>query len=625
MKRTLLLALTALAIFLVSSCQKDDLGRVLTATIEQYEHNGSKADAKAYINAENYACWEAGDLVKINNTQCTIRFEEGSQGTANTAIIDGASLPSDQDLLAFYPASQVSSWNENNVTISLPPIQTYEERNGHQIINNPMAAYCPANSNTLRFRNLCALLKVTIQAPSNEDLAVKTIIVKGNENQMLWGSAPLILDYQNKPMLDEMSNGSAYVGLSFGNHPATISANSTKSFYIVVPVPSAFTNLTIHVVTNQGVYRKESPLGQALLRNHIGAFTYAPSCADVDNVSTILYEGSIEDFFSDAFGEAQVIFNEGGSLIFDRPLTTIGNGAFYGCSSLSSITLPTGVTSIGNAAFRSCSMLSRITLPASLTSIGDDAFDGCSSLGSIDLSLTDVTTIGESAFSYCNALSSISLPRTLTMLGERAFSHCTALSRIDLSHTEVTSIGVSAFSHCTALSSISLPGTLTWIGELAFEFCNALSSIDLSHTGVISIGVSAFSNCNALSSISLPTFLTSIGNYAFINCSALTDIDLSNTEVTSIGNYTFHSCNTLTTISLPATLTSIGNYAFIYCNNLTTMNCHAITPPTLDPYALDDNNISNDAHLYVPGESVSSYNENQAWHNYFGERIYSLP
>ena len=58
MKRTLLLAFTAVAALLASSCQKEELGRVLTATIEQYEHSGN---AKAYINNDNYACWENND------------------------------------------------------------------------------------------------------------------------------------------------------------------------------------------------------------------------------------------------------------------------------------------------------------------------------------------------------------------------------------------------------------------------------------------------------------------------------------------------------------------------------------------------------------------------------------
>ena len=423
MKKTLLLTVTAMVALLASSCQKEDLGRVLTATIEQYEHSGN---SKAYINNDYYACWENNDKVNINGVEYTVSIPEGNEHNYSASIPGTESL--EGDLLAFYPASQVSNLTATGGTVTLPPVQEYRENNGHQIINNPMAAYCPEGSNELKFRNLAALLKVTIQAPNNEALAVKTILVKGNENQMLWGSAPLILDYQNKPMLDEMSNGNATVALSFGNDPATISANSTKSFYIVVPAASAFTNLTIHVVTNQGVYRKESPLGQALLRNHIGAFTYAPSYADVDNVSTILYEGSIEDFHSDAFGDAQVIFNEGGILIFDRPLTTIGNGAFDGCSSLSSITLPTGVTSIGENAFRSCSSLSSITLPTGVTSIGNRAFYGCSSLSIITLPAS-LTSIGNYAFIGCSSLKTVYVNRggngqNITQGGSSMFSDC---------------------------------------------------------------------------------------------------------------------------------------------------------------------------------------------------------
>ena len=404
MKKTFLLAFTAVAALMATSCQKEELGRVLTATIEQYEHNG---DSKAYINDDNYACWEAGDKVKINNVQCTIRFENGTQGAANTAIINGASLPSDQDLLAFYPASQVSSWNGDNVTISLPQVQTYEEHNGHQIINNPMAAYCPADSNKLKFRNLCALLKVTIQAPANEDLAVKGILVKGDDGQMLWGTAPLTLDYQQKPMLEKLTNGGATVGLNFET-PAQIRTGSSRSFYIVVPAGASFLNFTFIVTTNHGVYWKESKVNQTLPRNHIGALAYTP--ADADNVSSILYEGSVGDVSQKDFGGAQVIFNAGGVLLFDRPLTTIGDNAFKDCTNLRNITLPAWVTSIGDNAFEACYSLSSITLPESLTSIGDNAFEDCYSLSSITLP-AGLTSIGDYAFLHCASLTTVYVKR----------------------------------------------------------------------------------------------------------------------------------------------------------------------------------------------------------------------
>ena len=92
--------------------------------------------------------------------------------------------------------------------------------------------------------------------------------------------------------------------------------------------------------------------------------------------------------------------------IIPEGVTSIGDRAFYGCSSLTSITIPEGVTSIGEWVFANCSNLTAITLPEGVTSIGSDAFRECSSLTAITLP-EGVTSIGERAFYGCSSLTDV--------------------------------------------------------------------------------------------------------------------------------------------------------------------------------------------------------------------------
>ncbi len=170
----------------------------------------------------------------------------------------------------------------------------------------------------------------------------------------------------------------------------------------------------------------------------------------------------------------------------------IGNSAFSGCSSLTSIDIPDSVTSIGHSAFENCSALTSIEIPDSVTSIGHSAFENCSALTSIEIP-DSVTTIGYSAFRGCRSFTSIEIPDSVTTIGDYAFSDCSALASMEIPDS-VTSIGDSVFENCSALTSIEIPDSVTTIGYSTFYGCDSLTSIEIPDS-VTSIGDSAFGGC----------------------------------------------------------------------------------------------------------------------------------
>ena len=88
-------------------------------------------------------------------------------------------------------------------------------------------------------------------------------------------------------------------------------------------------------------------------------------------------------------------------LVIPETLTSIGDGAFYGCKSLVKLNLPSELRSIGRYAFYGCSNLKTLTIGTSLTSIGEGAFYNCRNLDPLALPST-LTAIGAKAFKNCN-------------------------------------------------------------------------------------------------------------------------------------------------------------------------------------------------------------------------------
>ena len=271
-----------------------------------------------------------------------------------------------------------------------------------------------------------------------------------------------------------------------------------------------------------------------------------------------------------------------------KPVTSIGNNAFWYCSSLTSIEIPDSVTSIGSSAFFGCSSLTSVEIPDSVTSIGSSAFRDCSSLTSVVIP-DSVTSIGSSAFHNCSSLTSIEIGDSVTSIGNYAFIGCSSLTSIEILDS-VTSIGEGAFVYCSSLTSImvsennanyySLNGNL-YSKDKTILIQYTIGKTDKHFTipdSVTSIGDDAFSGCESLTSIEIPDSVTSIGEGAFVYCSSLTSIVIPD-SVTSIGHYAFQNCRSLTSIEIPNSVTSIGVWAFWDCSSL-TIYCEAESEPS---------------------------------------------
>ena len=85
------------------------------------------------------------------------------------------------------------------------------------------------------------------------------------------------------------------------------------------------------------------------------------------------------------------------SVVIPDSVTSIGDGAFSGCSSLASVVIPDSVTSIGVYAFLDCSSLESVVIPDSVTSIGSSAFQNCSSLESVTFATPNDWYAGDTA------------------------------------------------------------------------------------------------------------------------------------------------------------------------------------------------------------------------------------
>jgi hypothetical protein len=319
-------------------------------------------------------------------------------------------------------------------------------------------------------------------------------------------------------------------------------------------------------------------------------------CTNLTNITVLPSNSSYRDVDGVLFDKARLTLVQypagrpGKDYTITNSVTSILEGAFGFCTSLTSVAIGDKVSSIGDGAFSGSSCLTRITVHTNNPSFCD--VDGVV-FDKARLTLVQfpgakaatyevpsgVIRIANVAFGYCPGLTNVTVGLNVTTIGHWAFESCTSLASVTFP-SSVASIQSYAFNACTSLTSVRIPTNVTNIMAGAFASCLAMAAIavDSGNPAYSSVdGVLFNKGQTALvqypagkpgNDYTMPNTVATIADAALLGCSALSDFKIPD-SVSSLDNYAFYNCTRLTGVYFQGNAPSLGSNVFDNANNAT--------------------------------------------------------
>ena len=243
-----------------------------------------------------------------------------------------------------------------------------------------------------------------------------------------------------------------------------------------------------------------------------------------------------------------------------------------------------------------------LVIPEGIESICYNAFYGCTGITSVTLPST-LKSIGGNAFAYTN-IETVTIPSSVTEIEEYAFQNCANLTSVTIPEG-VTKIGFSAFER-TGLTELTLPSTIRSMSQ-SFYGCEKLAKLTLTD-GITDLGGSFYS-LPALKEVHVPGSVKILQWSDFIRCDNLETVTIAEGVEEVSG---FNSCNNLKSVTIPSTASKVSG--FRDCSNLTSVTCMAIEPPYMPNTIPNGKGMSMEGRtLYVPALNQSAYQEAKYW------------
>lgn len=252
--------------------------------------------------------------------------------------------------------------------------------------------------------------------------------------------------------------------------------NILKTLLLLLGASSALSAVAYDVQVGVGYYRLNKDTQTAILTSKV----------DYNQNNITAYVGDV--VIPETFEYEEVTYT----------VNAVDSRAFYYCSNLASVELPSTITKIGASAFFNCTGLKSVKLPECLQTIGYSAFQNCSSLEEVELP-SYVSIIGQAAFSGCTSLCKVTFPTFCSTINSNAFYGCTSLEELDFPATLQT-IGSYAFFGCTGLQTLQFPKAMQRVEMSAFQNCKQLKRVEF-NDAIQLIDVSCFADCERLSDV----------------------------------------------------------------------------------------------------------------------------
>lgn len=573
--------------------------------------------SRTYVEEGNHLRWNEGDEISYfpgitYNLEYRFDGKTGDNSGSFTKITDKLVTGNElENTYAFYPYNEATSMSDEGIiNFTFPATQSYAENSFGLGANAMIAVTDGKDDNILRFKNLCGYIKLKVYG----DATIKSLTLKGNDDEPLAGAATITAIYGNDPVTTLADDATTTLIIDCGTGVTLgTTAEEATEFWFVVPSQSFAKGISIDITDINGLVMTQSTTKEVVIdRNTIQPMTVFEFNGKVvvpNNqiwyTATEKVEPNIYTYDSYIGFGANIISNEwdpntgNGIITFDGEITAIGEGAFSGDTYSSD---------------RWCKLTS-ITMPSSVKIIREDAFY-CCNLESIEIP-NSVEIIENYAFGWCGKLQNAVIGNGVTTIKHHAFFLCDHLLSLTIGNS-VKTIEKWAFDGCRSIEGVTIPNSVETIEYGAFcnfdnlkEFKGKFSSDD-SRSLIVNNTIIAYAESSG-DTYTIPNSVTSIGQSAFQTCDKLTSITIPE-GVTSIESQAFYHCDKLKKITIPASVTTFGDDAFGYCTNIETVYCKPIIPP-IGGSSWFSSSLSWFT-IFVPAESVFNYRTADGWSDY---------